>query len=99
MTSAADQIALTACRVLVGGAELSADVADMLVSVRVNRGLSMTGRATLRFSDFGYTLASSTSYALGQPVEVKAGSASVFNGVITGTALEHSRSEMRQEFV
>ena len=97
MPGVADQIALIACRIYVAGAELSPEVADKLVSVRVNRGLSMTGRAVLRFDDIGYALAASPTFALGKPVEIKAESDSLFQGLITGTSIEHSASQLRQE--
>lgn len=99
MTSAADQIEITSCRVFVGGGELPAEVVDKLVSVKINRGLSMTGRSVLRFDDFGYELAKMSTFQLGGAVEIRAGSDSLFKGVITGTALEHSMTQLRQEFV
>ncbi len=98
MTSALDQIGLTACKISIGGEELSDAVADDLVSVRVNRGISMTGRAVVRFNDIGYDHASSATFGLGAAVTIKAGTTSIFEGVITGTALEHDAVVFRQQF-
>jgi phage protein D len=98
MPSALDSIGLTACTVSVNGAELPTDAANDMVSVRVSRGLSMTGRAVVRFNDLGYTLASSSDYGLGTAVTIKADTTSIFEGVITGTALEYEGGTFAPQF-
>ena len=98
MSSALDSIGLTACKVTVNGVELPDSVTGDMVSVRVSRGLSMTGRAVVLFNDFGYPLSSSSDYTLGAEVAIKADTTTIFDGVITGTALEYEYATFAPQF-
>lgn len=81
-------VAVTTPVLKVGGTALAAKWLDGLVSARAERALGLVGRATLRFLDNGYALASSGTFAVGKEVEFLAGTDSLFKGEITGVALE-----------
>lgn len=83
-----DQISSTSAKVTVDGSELSEAAAMSLLSIRVNAGLSTTARAALRFFDAGYALSSGSNYALGKKVHIEVNGTAIFDGVITGAALE-----------
>lgn len=85
---AADTPASTSPVVKVGGTNLTAKQLDSLISVRVDRALGLVGRTTLRFLDTGYALATSGTFGVGKDVEVLEGSKSLFQGEVTGIALE-----------
>ena len=80
--------------VTVGGQALSAAARDNLVTLRVNRALGLIGRATLRFNDDGYPLATSGPFTPGAAVEVALGDGTaLFSGAVTGVSLEQSAHE------
>ncbi|MGX7681846.1 phage baseplate assembly protein V [Jatrophihabitans sp. DSM 45814] len=71
-----------------------------IMSVRVDRGLGLVGRATLRFADPGYGLAASSTFALGATVgiAVHAGD-SLIAATVTGVSLEQGSSEQPELIV
>lgn len=93
-STALTNVALTAPIIKVDGAELGAEAAMALLHSRVDRGLSTTGRATLRFIDTDYKLAESGAFALGSDVEItheeNQSEQKIFSGKITGAAVEDS---------
>lgn len=74
--------------VKIGGSEMPDSALDALIGARVDRAVGLVGRATLRFDDTGYVLASSGTFAVGTDVEITQGSVSMFQGEVTGVALE-----------
>jgi uncharacterized protein involved in type VI secretion and phage assembly len=83
-----DQISAISAKITVNGSALSDAAAMSLLSMRVNAGLSATARATLRFVDDGYVLASGSDFALGNAVKIDVQSTTIFSGTVTGAALE-----------
>lgn len=65
------------------GAELAA-----LVHARVDLALGLAGRATLRFQDFGASMASSRRFRIGAPIRISAGTSVLMTGEVTAVALE-----------
>jgi uncharacterized protein involved in type VI secretion and phage assembly len=74
----------------VDGSDLPDNYAMAMLSLRINWGLSTTGRATLRFVDNGYDLSTTNKFKLGSAVAIRQKNKPIFAGVVTGTALEHS---------
>lgn len=64
-----------------------------LISARVERGLCVIARASLRFSDAGFQLSASSRFALGSDVTIKAGTTELVTGVITGVSIEQHSAE------
>jgi uncharacterized protein involved in type VI secretion and phage assembly len=73
----------------VDGTLLSAQVLDKLTHVRVERGIRLIGRTTLRFYDLGFEIASSATFDLGKTVVVTVtGGGMLMTGTVTGTQIE-----------
>lgn len=72
----------------VAGTVLATNWLNSLIHLRVDRGLGLVGRTTLRFVDVGYALASAGTLAVGKEIEVSQGGTSMFKGEVTGIALE-----------
>jgi uncharacterized protein involved in type VI secretion and phage assembly len=72
----------------VEGRPLSAQWLDALASARVDLGLGLSGRAVLRFVDFGFVLSSTNVFKMGAQVVVSAGAEALLTGEVTGVALE-----------
>lgn len=86
--TAIDTVAPT---IRVNGSPLSANALNALVSMRVQRGLCVVGRTTLRFSDDGYTLSASNAFALGTDVTISVrDKGELMSGKVTGVSLEQS---------
>lgn len=85
MTSTID---LTSPKVRVAGSPLTRDYLDKLISLRVQLGQCVVGRATLRFSDLGFAVSASSTFAIGTEVKITAGSSTLLNGTVTGVNLE-----------
>jgi uncharacterized protein involved in type VI secretion and phage assembly len=83
---------MIAPEVRLGGRPLDAAVLERLVSMRIERGVCVVGRATLHFKDEHGDLASGGRFALGESVQVLGGRHKVFTGVITGIGFEQRRS-------
>lgn len=64
-----------------------------LVSARVERGLCVIARATLRFSDAGFRLSASDQFALGADVTMSAGTTELMRGVVTGVSIAQNLAE------
>src|SRR5664279_5963653 len=75
MTSA---LALIAPEIKVNGALVGDLELDQLDGVRISRSLGLPGRAVLRFSDIGYSVAAGQVFGIGGEVEI---------GTPTGTTL------------
>jgi uncharacterized protein involved in type VI secretion and phage assembly len=75
--------------VTVDGSPLDSNA--QLVSARVESGLCVLSRATLRFSDAGFQLSASNRFALGAEVKVLAGPTELITGLVTGVSIvQHS---------
>ncbi|MGH8962012.1 MAG: phage baseplate assembly protein V [Jatrophihabitantaceae bacterium] len=91
--------------VSVNGSPLSAAHLDALVSMRIELGLCIIGRATLRFSDPGYSIAESREFAVGTTVELKVNDAmtsqvqTLMSGRVTGVSLEQRGMEQPELLV
>lgn len=72
----------------VEGNTITAKAQDALIAARVDRALGLVGRATLRFLDTGYALATSGTFGIGKTVQVLEGTTPIFQGEVTGVALE-----------
>ncbi|UJP41050.1 phage baseplate assembly protein V [Cellulomonas palmilytica] len=97
MTVLRDEKALTWPRILVAGQELAEEWTDQLESLRVERALRTIGRAWLRFTDSAYALAGSSTFAIGEAVEISSvttqGLASTTLLTGTVTAVESALTE------
>ena len=71
---------------------LGADLLGRLTAVRLEQGVNLVGRATLRFDDDGYRLSAGSWFAIGGQLEVTAPGQKtpLFTGIVTAVALEHS---------
>jgi uncharacterized protein involved in type VI secretion and phage assembly len=75
------------------GTELTAQQMLSLVSLRIERGLRMIGRLTLRFADEGAALAESGPFQLGAVVQVTAQTGKIlFSGKVTAASLEFTEA-------
>ena len=80
--------------VKIEGADIADDWANSLVDIRIELGFRVAGRATLRFADPEYAIASSTTIALGNRVEIHARDKGLLmRGDITGVSVEHQLGE------
>jgi phage baseplate assembly protein gpV/phage protein D len=80
--------------ITVDGKPLSA--VAQLISIRVELGVCVVGRATLRFVDPGFTVAESTTFKVGNTVKIAmpdSGSEPIMMGTVTGISLEHTESD------
>ncbi len=76
-------------KVSVGGSALDTATLDRLTFMRVDREIGLVGRATLRFSDFGVTIASANKFSIGAAVTISSSDGtSVFSGKVTGISLD-----------
>lgn len=78
----------TAPKITVNGTPLQRTSLDALRLMRIELGLCLVGRATLRFNDNGYQLSTQDDFALGKAVTVKSGESTLFTGIVTGASLE-----------
>jgi uncharacterized protein involved in type VI secretion and phage assembly len=86
MTSA---IGAIAPQIKVSQADLSEDWLDNLIQMRIARAASLMGRATLTFSDFGFSLSSSDTFTLGTAIVISEPTGgTLFKGTVTGVDLE-----------
>ncbi|TAM90854.1 MAG: hypothetical protein EPN43_05140 [Jatrophihabitans sp.] len=87
-------IATVAPEVAVNGSALSATQLGALTQLRVERGLCMIARATLRVRDEGYAFSAGSTFQLGHQVSIKIpGGTTLFTGVITGVRLEQASAQ------
>ena len=73
--------------ILAGGSPLAETWLQMLIFVRVDRGVGLVGRATLKFMDTGFALSASSVFSLGTDVVIMDGSQEHYLMVGTVTAL------------
>jgi phage baseplate assembly protein gpV len=93
MTAFTERLQLSAPAVKVAGKALPRPWTDSLVAMRIDCGLGVVGRATLRFADPGYALSGKSLFQLGELVAIAVSDgAPLFSGVVTGTSLEQSTS-------
>jgi phage baseplate assembly protein gpV len=77
------------------GSPMNADLTAKLTSMRISREVGLVGRATLRFTDSGYTLSASDGFSLGTKVSISEPDADdLFSGTVTGINLDQSASEL-----
>jgi phage protein D/phage baseplate assembly protein gpV len=77
-----------------GGAPMKPEEYEALTHLRIDRQLGVVGRATLRFEDDGFDLATKTTFKLGDPLKVKQyPSTELFSGFIVGISLEQLPAE------
>jgi phage baseplate assembly protein gpV len=86
-------IATLAPVISVDGTMLSAAQLGRLTHLRVERGIRLIGRITLRFDDLGFDIAESGAFALGKTLQVSAGGKLLMTGVITGTQIDQHGGE------
>ena len=88
-------IGVIAPEVMVGGRDLKIELLDELISLRIERGLGVAGRASLRFHDAGYQLSATDTFGLGKEVTIKEpGGAELFSGTVTGIDLDQRRGSV-----
>ncbi|WP_275743781.1 phage baseplate assembly protein V [Nocardioides sp. YIM 152315] len=76
-------------KIEINGQPASAAMLDGLVSVSVDRGVNLVGRATLRFLEAGFTLTSLPSFDVGTAVTIKPPSGpALFSGEVTGVSVD-----------
>ena len=91
MTSA---LALIAPEIKVNGALVGDLELDQLDGVRISRSLGLPGRAVLRFSDIGYSVAAGQLFVIGAEVEISTVSGTtLFLGEVTGVELNLDRGQ------
>ena len=91
MTSA---LSLIAPEIKINGALVGDRELDQLDGVRISRSLGLPGRAVLRFSDIGYSVAAGQLFAIGSEVEISSpGSTALFLGEVTGVELHLDRGQ------
>jgi hypothetical protein len=86
-------VGVLAPTIKVAGSPLAATWLNEVVSVRVQRALGLVGRATLRFTDPGYSLSATDTFALGKQVVIAdPANGDLIDGTVTGVNLEQSAS-------
>jgi uncharacterized protein involved in type VI secretion and phage assembly len=89
MTTAA--VGAIAPEIKANGTPLNASVLAAWVHMRIQRSTGLVGRATLRFSDGGFTLSAGSTFALGTEISVAQPDAEpLFEGTVTGITLEQT---------
>jgi len=85
-------IGVIAPAIMAGGRDLKAELLDQLISMRIERGLGLSGRATLRFLDAGYQISAGDTFALGKEITIKEpAGVELFSGTVTGIDLDQRR--------
>ena len=85
-------IGVIAPAIMVAGRELKVELLNQLMSMRVERGLGLAGRATLRFLDAGYQISAGDTFALGKEIVIKEPAGpELFSGTVTGIDLDQRR--------
>lgn len=79
----------------VQGVALSAAHLSKLSHLRVERGIRLMGRLTLRFYDEGFGIAKSATFALGTEISVSTDEGKLLMvGIVTGTQIEQHRGDV-----
>jgi phage protein D/phage baseplate assembly protein gpV len=80
--------------ITVAGQQLSELALRQLDDLRISRGLRLPGRAILRFSDIGYTVAAGQIFSMGTALEVSTpDGTSLFQGEVTGVEMHLDRGQ------
>ena len=98
MISALDLLERTAPVISVNGSDLSAAMMAGLVQARVELGLGVIGRVTLRFVDPDHAIATGATFALGSKVQVKIAQQEIAAAYVTG-AMFSQDNHAQPEFV
>jgi uncharacterized protein involved in type VI secretion and phage assembly len=78
--------------IMAAGRDLKRELLNELISMRVERGLGLAGRATLRFLDGGYQISAGDTFALGKEITIKEpAGVELFSGTVTGIDLDQRR--------
>ena len=86
-----DNVGAIAPVIRLSGALLENKWIEKLIHMRIDRGTCLVGRTTLRFSDNGFSLSASDTFALGKKVAIsEPGAAVLFEGTVTGISLDQS---------
>ena len=87
-------------KILVGGSELPGRYTNEVTTLRIERGLCVVGRATLRIRDSGMAAAEESTrlFGMGSAFQCQAAGSPIFSGEITGVTVEHRFGEVT-EFV
>jgi uncharacterized protein involved in type VI secretion and phage assembly len=93
------QLGRTAPIITVDGSALSAPLFDALLAVRIERGLGVPGRVTLRFRDVGHPIAKASTFRLNTEIEVKIESTSVITANVTAISASRHRGELAEYVV
>ncbi len=73
----------------VAGSTLASLFGDLLIGIKIQRGIAVPGRAVLRFADDGFTVASSGPFRIGTKVSIGTVTGTVlFAGEVTGVDIE-----------
>lgn len=81
----------------IAGRQMDPEQYEELRTMRVERQLGLVGRATFRFNDMGYKLASTQTFKIGQKLKVKQfPSTELFSGIVVGVSLEQMPGEQPQ---
>ena len=81
----------------IAGKQLDPEQYEELRTMRVDRQLGLVGRATFRFNDMGYKLASTQTFKIGAKIKVKQfPSTELFSGIVVGVSLEQMPGEQPQ---
>jgi uncharacterized protein involved in type VI secretion and phage assembly len=86
-------IQTTAPVIKVNGQALSELALMQLDDLRISRALRLPGRATLRFSDIGYSIAAGQIFTIGTAVEISGNSTVIFHGEVTGVEMTLERGQ------
>ena len=86
-------IQTTAPVIKVNGQPLSDLALMQLDDLRISRVLRLPGRANLRFSDIGYSIAAGQIFAIGTTVEISGQDIVIFNGEVTGVEMTLERGQ------
>lgn len=96
--TAAEYLKRTAPVIKVNGTKLSDAVSVRLSYARVELGLGVIGRVTLRFIDDDHSIAAGSTFALGKKIEVEIAETKIVTANVTGATFSQQRGSM-PEFV
>jgi phage protein D/phage baseplate assembly protein gpV len=81
----------------IAGRQMEPAQYEELRTMRIDRQLGLVGRATLRFNDMGYKLASTQTFKINQKLKIKQfPSTELFSGIVVGISLEQMPGEQPQ---
>jgi phage baseplate assembly protein gpV len=79
----------------INGSPMPKSLTENLVQMRIERGLGLVGRATLRFRDGGYKFSAGGMFKLGHEVAVRVPAAGeLMSGTVVGISLEQPRGDV-----